>query len=47
MMTDASDVSERRKKQQEKIRIMLNTIKAGEIASIKGGEETVAWKSGE
>ena len=42
-MTDASEVSERRKKQQERIRIMLNTLKAGEMASIKGGEETVAW----
>ena len=42
-MTDVSEVSERRKKQQKKIRIMLNTVKAGEMASIKGGEDTVAW----
>ena len=42
-MTDATDVAERRKKQQTKIRIMLNSLKAGEIASMKGGEDTVAW----
>ena len=42
-MTDASDVAERRKKQQSKIRIMLNSLKAGEMASMKGGEDTVAW----
>ena len=42
-MTDVSEVSERREKQQKRIRIMLNTLKAGEMASIKGGEETVAW----
>ena len=42
-MTDATDVAERRKKQQGKIRIMLNSLKAGEIASMKGGEDTVAW----
>ena len=42
-MTDVSEVSERRQKQQKKIRIMLNTVKAGEMASIKGGEDTVAW----
>jgi len=42
-MTDATDVAERRKKQQTKIRIMLNSLKAGELASMKGGEDTVAW----
>ena len=42
-MTGASDVAERRKKQQTKIRIMLNSLKAGEMASMKGGEDTVAW----
>ena len=33
-MTDVSEVSERRKKQQKKIRIMLNTVKAGEMLQL-------------
>jgi len=42
-MTNVSDLSERRSKQKNRIRQMLNTVRAEERLNLKGGEDAVAW----
>ena len=42
-MTDISDLQARRISEQNRIRFLLNSLKAEEEAKIKGGEDAVAW----
>ena len=42
-MTNVSDLSERRSKQKNRIRQMLNTVRAEERLNLKGGEDAIAW----
>ncbi|MDP6985766.1 MAG: 4Fe-4S binding protein [Candidatus Thalassarchaeaceae archaeon] len=42
-MTEIQDLLERRALEQARIRRLLNSMKAEEEASLKGGEDAVAW----
>jgi len=42
-MTEIADLKARRVAEQAKIRMLLNSMRAEERASIKGGPEAVAW----
>ena len=42
-MTELADLQNRRLAEQERIRYLLNSVRAEEEASLKGGLDTVAW----
>ena len=42
-MTEIADLQNRRLAEQERIRYLLNSVRAEEEASLKGGLDTVAW----
>ena len=42
-MTDIPDLAARRKKEQRRIRMAMNSLRAEERAKLKGGDDAVAW----
>jgi NAD-dependent dihydropyrimidine dehydrogenase PreA subunit len=42
-MTDIPDLAARRAREQRRIRMMMNAMRAEERAKLKGGEDAVAW----
>ena len=42
-MTDIPDLAARRAREQKRIRMMMNAMRAEERAKLKGGEDAVAW----
>ena len=42
-MTGASDLAATRAREQKRIRMMMNAMRAEERAKLKGGEDAVAW----
>ena len=42
-MTGAPDLAARRAREQKRIRMMMNAMRAEERAKLKGGEDSVAW----
>ena len=42
-MTGVSDLNARRAREQKRIRMMMNAMRAEERAKLKGGEDAVAW----
>ena len=42
-MTGGLDLEARRAREQKRIRIMMNAMRAEERAKLKGGEDAVAW----
>ena len=42
-VTEIPDLRARRAVEQKRIRMMLDSMRAGEEAKIKGGEDAVAW----
>ena len=42
-MTGGLDLAARRAREQKRIRIMMNAMRAEERAKLKGGEDAVAW----
>ncbi|DAC35398.1 MAG: 4Fe-4S binding protein [Candidatus Thalassarchaeaceae archaeon] len=42
-MTDIPDLAARRIKEQRRIRLAMNSLRAEEEASLKGGDDAVAW----
>ena len=42
-MTGRPDLAARRSREQKRIRMMMNAMRAEERAKLKGGEDAVAW----
>ena len=42
-MTGIPDLAAQRAREQKRIRIMMNAMRAEERAKLKGGEDAVAW----
>ena len=42
-MTGRPDLAARRSREQKRIRIMMNAMRAEERTKLKGGKDTVAW----
>ena len=42
-MTGRPDLAARRSREQKRIRMMMNAMRAEEVANLKGGEDAVAW----